>query len=79
MTTPTFTTCPRCDHDALSRVATAPVEGAWDVLRCDLCFYMWRTTEPERRTRRASYPPAFRLTREDIDNAIEVPPVPPRR
>jgi len=72
-------TCPRCDHHAVSAVATSPVAGMWDVLRCDLCFYMWRTTEPERRTARAAYPVQFRLTREDIRNAIEVPPIPPRR
>lgn len=71
--------CPRCDHDAVSTVATSPVAGVWDVLRCGRCFYMWRTTEPDRRTRRAAYPAQFRLTRADIDNATEVPPVPPAR
>ncbi|MFE6759003.1 non-oxidative hydroxyarylic acid decarboxylases subunit D [Streptomyces sp. NPDC057684] len=37
----------------------------------------WRTVEPARRTRRDAYPDSFELTAEDIENAIEVPAVPP--
>ncbi|MFF1764812.1 non-oxidative hydroxyarylic acid decarboxylases subunit D [Streptomyces sp. NPDC058249] len=37
----------------------------------------WRTTEPDRRTRREAYPVEFRMTRADIDDAPEVPVVPP--
>ncbi|MEV6171903.1 non-oxidative hydroxyarylic acid decarboxylases subunit D [Streptomyces sp. NPDC051954] len=69
--------CPRCGDDAVDTVTTSPVPGAWDVLQCLNCLYMWRTTEPDRRSRREAYPPAFRLTRADIDNAPEVPVVPP--
>jgi hypothetical protein len=79
MTEPVHPSCPRCDHCGVSHVTTSPVPGLWDVLRCDLCLYMWRTTEPDRRILRSAYPPAFRLTREDIQGAVEVPPVPPRR
>ncbi|MGQ4430217.1 MULTISPECIES: non-oxidative hydroxyarylic acid decarboxylases subunit D [unclassified Streptomyces] len=69
--------CPRCAHDTLDIVTTSPVPGVWDVLQCVRCLYMWRTTEPDRRTRREAYPVEFRMTQADIDAAPEVPVVPP--
>lgn len=69
--------CPRCAHDGIETVTTSPVPGVWEVLQCGRCLYMWRTTEPDRRTRREAYPAAFRLTQADIDAAPEVPAVPP--
>lgn len=69
--------CPRCADEALETLATSPVPGVWDVLQCARCLYTWRTTEPDRRTRREAYPVQFRITQEDIDNAMEVPVVPP--
>ncbi|MGW4435240.1 non-oxidative hydroxyarylic acid decarboxylases subunit D [Streptomyces sp. NPDC004596] len=71
--------CPRCAFETVTRLATSPVPGVWDVLQCGRCLYTWRTIEPARRTRRDAYPEAFRLTEDDIDNAIEVPAVPPLR
>ncbi|MFF4897986.1 non-oxidative hydroxyarylic acid decarboxylases subunit D [Streptomyces sp. NPDC001068] len=71
--------CPRCAHPTVEHVFASPVPGVWEVLRCGLCLYMWRTAEPTRRTRRADYPAEFRLTPEDIRNTAEVPPVPPLR
>jgi late competence protein required for DNA uptake (superfamily II DNA/RNA helicase) len=69
--------CPRCAHDAIETVTTSPVPGVWDVLQCARCLYMWRTTEPARRSTPEAYPAEFRMTQSDIDNAIEVPAVPP--
>ncbi|MFE2426528.1 non-oxidative hydroxyarylic acid decarboxylases subunit D [Streptomyces sp. NPDC059373] len=69
--------CPRCAHETVGTVTTSPVPGVWDVLQCARCLYMWRTTEPARRTDRESYPAEFRMTRADIDNAPEVPAIPP--
>lgn len=69
--------CPRCAHDAVETVATSPVPGVWDVLQCARCLYMWRTTEPARRSTRAAYPAEFRMTQADLDNAVEVPAIPP--
>lgn len=37
----------------------------------------WRNTEPARRTEREHYPPEFRMIQQDIDNAPEVPTIPP--
>ncbi|MBD0421586.1 hypothetical protein H0H10_20940 [Streptomyces sp. TRM S81-3] len=69
--------CPRCADEAVSTVTDSPVPGVWQVLQCARCLYMWRTTEPARRTRREDYPAGFRLTAEDIATAPEVPAVPP--
>ncbi|GGQ58080.1 non-oxidative hydroxyarylic acid decarboxylases subunit D [Streptomyces flaveolus] len=71
--------CARCAHESIRTLYSSPVPGVWDVLRCDRCLYTWRTSEPPRRTRRDAYPEAFRLTPADIENATEVPAVPPLR
>ncbi|WP_328334903.1 non-oxidative hydroxyarylic acid decarboxylases subunit D [Streptomyces sp. NBC_00455] len=71
--------CPRCAYATVTRLATSPVPGVWDVLQCGRCLYTWRTIEPARRTQRAAYPDNFKLTEADIENAIEVPTVPPLR
>jgi vanillate/4-hydroxybenzoate decarboxylase subunit D len=74
-----ITLCPRCAHETIEKLAASPVAGAWDVLQCQRCLYMWRTSEPARRTERGAYPNAFRLTQADIDNAPEMPVIPPLR
>ncbi|MFF9496001.1 non-oxidative hydroxyarylic acid decarboxylases subunit D [Streptomyces flaveolus] len=71
--------CARCAHESIRTLYSSPVPGVWDVLQCDRCLYTWRTSEPSRRTRRDAYPEAFRLTQADIENATEVPAVPPLR
>ncbi|WP_243795409.1 non-oxidative hydroxyarylic acid decarboxylases subunit D [Saccharopolyspora gloriosae] len=71
--------CPRCAAEELTRQAVSPVAGVWEVWRCERCHYFWRSTEPERRTERESYPAAFRMTQADIDEASEMPAIPPRR
>ncbi|WP_267254592.1 non-oxidative hydroxyarylic acid decarboxylases subunit D [Catenulispora rubra] len=60
--------CPRCTA-AAEQLASSPVPGVWEILRCVECLYMWRTTEPARRTTRDAYPEAFSLTRSQTDSA----------
>ncbi|AKJ08852.1 4-hydroxybenzoate decarboxylase [Streptomyces incarnatus] len=79
MADPTRPGCPRCAHGDTEHIHASPVPGVWDVLRCPRCLYMWRTSEPARRTRREHYPEGFRLTEADLANADEVPAVPPLR
>ncbi|WP_329126263.1 non-oxidative hydroxyarylic acid decarboxylases subunit D [Streptomyces sp. NBC_01465] len=74
-----LTICPRCAFKTIDKLATSPVPGVWDVLQCRQCLYTWRTIEPARRTQRDAYPEQFKLTVADIENAIEVPAVPPLR
>ncbi|AUX93453.1 non-oxidative hydroxyarylic acid decarboxylases subunit D [Mixta gaviniae] len=69
--------CPRCGDQHIELMATSPVEGVWTVHQCQRCLYTWRSTEPLRRISREHYPQAFRMTQQDIDNAPEVPAVPP--
>lgn len=73
------TICPRCAGPDITRVTTSPVPGAWEVLQCPRCLYMWRTSEPDRRTTREHYPERYRLSEEDIAGASEVPAIPPLR
>ncbi|MFK0153155.1 non-oxidative hydroxyarylic acid decarboxylases subunit D [Streptomyces sp. NPDC090493] len=71
--------CPRCGHDKLDRIHTSPVAGVWEIYGCRQCMYTWRTSEPARRTRRDAYPDSFKMTIDDIRNAVELPVVPPLR
>ncbi|MEU2616790.1 non-oxidative hydroxyarylic acid decarboxylases subunit D [Streptomyces sp. NPDC007157] len=71
--------CPRCGHDKLDLIHTSPVAGVWEICHCRQCLYMWRTSEPARRTRRDAYPDSFKMTIEDIRDAVELPVVPPLR
>ncbi|NYH80972.1 hypothetical protein FHR84_004345 [Actinopolyspora biskrensis] len=71
--------CPRCADENVSELTASPVPGVWKVLRCDLCLYTWRTSEPARRSTREAYPERFRMSRADIDNAPQVPAIPELR
>ncbi|WP_326690539.1 MULTISPECIES: non-oxidative hydroxyarylic acid decarboxylases subunit D [unclassified Streptomyces] len=69
--------CPRCAFETLDTLATSPVPDVWEVLQCRQCLYTFRTTEPVRRIHREHYPETFRMTAQDIAEAVEVPAVPP--
>ena len=69
--------CPRCADEHIEVMATSPVKGVWTVYQCQHCLYTWRDTEPLRRTSREHYPEAFRMTQKDIDEAPQVPTIPP--
>jgi hypothetical protein len=71
--------CPRCAWETAHQLASSPVPDVWQVWQCERCLYTWRTSEPDRRTRRSAYPERFRITRADIDAASEMPAVPPLR
>lgn len=63
--------CPRCEHESISTIAKSPIEGAWEIYQCDLCFYSWRSTEDPH------VDDVFKLTPEEIENLQVIPPVPP--
>jgi hypothetical protein len=71
--------CPRCAYETIEELFASPVTGAWTVLQCQQCLYCWRTSEPDRRISRDSYPEEFRMTVADIASAPEVPSIPPLR
>lgn len=69
--------CQRCADEHIEVMAVSPVKDVWTVYQCQCCLYTWRNTEPLRRTCREHYPQEFRLTRQDIHDAPEVPTIPP--
>ncbi|WP_308015422.1 non-oxidative hydroxyarylic acid decarboxylases subunit D [Streptomyces huiliensis] len=68
--------CPRCRSKSVETVKVAP-GGAWQVHQCTCCWYGWRNTEPAARTVPERFPEEFRLTRQAITDAPELPAVPP--
>ncbi|MFE6450658.1 non-oxidative hydroxyarylic acid decarboxylases subunit D [Nocardiopsis dassonvillei] len=71
--------CPRCGGGDTAAIAHSPVPGVWEVVLCSTCHYTWRTTEPPRQSSREEFPEEFRITPEDVRDAVELPPVPPLR
>ena len=69
--------CPRCADEKIEVMATWPVKGGWTVYPGQNWLYTWRDTGRLRRTSREHYPEAFRMTQKDIDEAPQVPHVPP--
>jgi hypothetical protein len=69
--------CPRCAADSIATIAFSPVPAAWELRQCEGCLYTWRTTEPARRSQRYAYPVAFRLNKDDLHHAEEIPRIPP--
>ncbi len=37
--------CPRCDSSQTLTIAHSPVEGKFEIYRCEACNYVWRSTE----------------------------------
>jgi hypothetical protein len=71
--------CPRCRTAGAATLAQSPVAGVWTVYGCNVCFYTWRSTEPQENTDPDKYPEAFRLNPEDLKNLPIVPIIPPLR
>jgi vanillate/4-hydroxybenzoate decarboxylase subunit D len=43
--------CPRCSTGDARVVARSPRPGVWTMHLCTVCFYTWRSTEPDYATR----------------------------
>ncbi|MFD8421723.1 non-oxidative hydroxyarylic acid decarboxylases subunit D [Streptomyces sp. NPDC059466] len=56
-----------------------PAAGAWEIYPCRQCMYSRRTSERAGRSQRDAYPDSFKMTIDDIRNAVEFPVVPPLR
>ena len=48
--------CPRCRAESITVLARSAVPDLWDVLACQRCTYIWRTSEPAAQTSAAAYP-----------------------
>ena len=62
--------CPRCEGKDIKAIGTSPKEGVWELYRCDICQYVWRSTESK------DMLTSIKLTGEEIS---EIPCVPPLR
>jgi vanillate/4-hydroxybenzoate decarboxylase subunit D len=71
--------CPRCNSQKTEIVSASPVEGAWVIYSCSICFYSWRSSEPDYATSVEHYNPHFKIRLEEIDDFAEVPTIPPLR
>lgn len=70
--------CPRCDQHKAETVAKSPIEGAWEVYQCNLCFFTWRSCEPESIVNGEKYKKSFKVNPADVPLATKVPEVPSR-
>jgi rubredoxin len=68
--------CPRCESDKAEIVSFSSVKGAWIIYNCAVCFYSWRSAEPDYATKPDRYIPAFKIKVEDIPTFAEVPVIP---
>ncbi|WP_102349111.1 non-oxidative hydroxyarylic acid decarboxylases subunit D [Bacillus sp. Marseille-P3661] len=70
--------CPRCESYS-DVIAKSPKYGVWEMYQCAICFFTWRSNEPEYITNPKKYNKAFKVNPADVPNAIVVPAVPERR
>ena len=53
--------CPRCLTSDARVVARSPRPGVWTMHLCTVCFYTWRSTEPEYATNAEALSLRFRI------------------
>jgi hypothetical protein len=66
---PEVTACPRCRAADVRQAAASPVPGRWTLRACQVCWYVWRSTEPATATEAGQYPEAFRLDAAQVSGA----------
>ena len=71
--------CPRCGTKETQMVARSPVPGVWTMQLCPVCFYSWRSTEPDYATKASALAPDFRVDPKLLEEGKPMPAVPPLR
>jgi hypothetical protein len=71
--------CPRCLTGDARVVARSPKPGVWTMQLCTVCFYTWRSTEPDYATSAEALSPRFRIDPSRLGEARDMPGVPPLR
>lgn len=71
--------CPRCNHDKVTVMCKSPVGNEWEMYLCSYCHYSWRSNEAEELQDPKLYNPKFKLSRQEIENMMVLPPVPERK
>jgi hypothetical protein len=75
----TLPACPRCGVAETAVVANSPVEGAWRMFLCPICFYSWRSTEPDHATTPDGIAPGFRVDARTLQDGKVMPAIPSLR
>ena len=68
--------CPRCDSNNVKVLTKAPVDDAWEVYICEVCYYSWRSTEADDLLDPAKYDKRFKIDPAKISDLIQIPPIP---
>ena len=71
--------CPRCSTKEARVVAHSPVPGVWTMQLCPVCFYSWRSTEPDYATKATALATEFRVDASRLAEGKPMPGVPPLR
>lgn len=68
--------CPRCESENVEVMASSPKGNVWEVYICKDCCFSWRSTEDSYIKDAKEYNKEFKITREEIKNLPEMPPIP---
>jgi vanillate/4-hydroxybenzoate decarboxylase subunit D len=68
--------CPRCETDTTEVLTKSPDPGVWGPYRRPVCFFAWRSTEPDFITDPKKYDPNFKFKPEDMKNFQVTPTLP---
>jgi hypothetical protein len=71
--------CPRCSTKQAQVVARSPVPGVWTMQLCPVCFYSWRSTEPDYATKATALASDFRVDSNRLAEGKPMPGIPPLR
>jgi vanillate/4-hydroxybenzoate decarboxylase subunit D len=71
--------CPRCSTGDARVVARSPRPGVRSMHLCTVCFYTWRSTEPDYAIRAEVLSPGFRIDPSRLGEGRAMPEVPPLR
>lgn len=69
--------CPRCDKEDVVKIFEAPKDRSWELFRCRICNFVWRSTEREDIKNGKLYDKRFKLDEEKIREMVDKPPIPP--
>lgn len=68
--------CPRCDSQEVALLVKAPKDDAWEVYKCDVCLFTWRSTESQDITDPDKYDKRFKIDPRSIPLLQVIPPIP---
>ncbi len=67
--------CPRCKSSSSKIRFESPVAGVWTLYGCDVCLFVWRSTEPDTITDPKLYPARFKVKPEKLQDIPVMPAI----